>query len=73
LEERNRMAVEIHDILAQVFTSISIQLEVIKPDGRGFNPPTHLDSLRGGFGLVGIYERCDRIGAHLSISSHTRN
>ncbi|MFL9453167.1 MULTISPECIES: sensor histidine kinase [Nostocales] len=30
-EERNRMASEIHDTLAQVFTGISLQLEVAKP------------------------------------------
>jgi signal transduction histidine kinase len=38
-------------------------------DGRGFIPPTHIDSLNGGFGLVGMYERCDRVGAQLSVSS----
>ncbi|MEB3335923.1 MAG: GAF domain-containing protein [Leptolyngbyaceae bacterium] len=41
----------------------------IRDDGRGFTPPTNLDNLHGGFGLVGMYERCDRIGALLSILS----
>lgn len=41
----------------------------IRDDGRGFVPPTNLDNLNGGFGLVGMYERCDRIGAQLSILS----
>ena len=40
----------------------------ISDDGRGFTLPTQLDSLNGGFGLVGMYERCNRIGAQLSIS-----
>lgn len=39
-------------------------------NGCGFTPPTNLDHLNGGFGLVGMYERCDRIGAQLSILSH---
>jgi len=38
-------------------------------DGIGFVPPRTLDPLNGGFGLVGMYERCDRIGAQLSLSS----
>lgn len=41
----------------------------IRDDGRGFTPPTTIDHLNGGFGLVGMYERCDRIGAQLSLSS----
>ncbi|MEB3356532.1 MAG: GAF domain-containing protein [Synechococcales bacterium] len=41
----------------------------IRDDGRGFIPPTNLNNLNGGFGLVGMYERCDRIGAQLSILS----
>ncbi|WP_204138666.1 GAF domain-containing protein [Halomicronema sp. CCY15110] len=38
-------------------------------DGMGFVPPRTLDPLNGGFGLVGMYERCDRIGAQLSLTS----
>lgn len=41
----------------------------IRDNGRGFTPPTNLDNLNGGFGLVGMYERCDRIGAQISILS----
>ncbi|MEB3230479.1 MAG: sensor histidine kinase, partial [Leptolyngbyaceae bacterium] len=41
----------------------------IRDDGRGFTPPTNLDNLNGGFGLVGMYERCDRINAQLTILS----
>lgn len=41
----------------------------IRDDGRGFSPPLHPEHLNGGFGLVGMYERCDRIGDQLSIIS----
>jgi signal transduction histidine kinase len=44
----------------------------IRDDGRGFTPPPPLRHLNGGFGLVGMYERCDRIGAQLSLSSQPR-
>lgn len=50
------------------YTTDSVSL-LIRDDGRGFVPPTHPDSLNGGFGLLGMYERCDRIGAHLTILS----
>lgn len=42
---------------------------MIRDDGRGFVLPTNINSLNGGFGLVGMYERCDRIGAQLSVLS----
>jgi signal transduction histidine kinase/PAS domain-containing protein len=41
----------------------------IYDNGRGFMPPTTLDNINGGFGLISMYERCDRIGAQLSLSS----
>jgi PAS domain S-box-containing protein len=42
---------------------------LIRDDGRGFIPPTTPNYLNSGFGLMGMYERCDRIGAQLSLSS----
>lgn len=42
---------------------------LIRDDGCGFNPPTTLNSFNGGFGLVGMYERCDRIGAQITLTS----
>jgi PAS domain-containing protein len=44
-------------------------LLTIRDNGRGFTPPTAIDTLNGGFGLMGMYERCDRIGAQLSLTS----
>lgn len=44
-------------------------LLTIHDNGRGFTPPNTIDHLNGGFGLVGMYERCDRIGAQLSLTS----
>ncbi|MBW4470261.1 MAG: GAF domain-containing protein [Stenomitos rutilans HA7619-LM2] len=44
-------------------------LLTIRDNGRGFTPPTAIDTLNGGFGLMGMYERCDRIGALLSLTS----
>lgn len=44
-------------------------LLTICDNGRGFTPPTHIDTLNGGFGLMGMYERCDRINAQLSLTS----
>lgn len=41
----------------------------IRDNGRGFVPPTTIDPLNGGFGLMGMYERCDRMGAQLSFNS----
>ncbi|MDX2240069.1 MAG: GAF domain-containing protein [Leptolyngbyaceae cyanobacterium bins.302] len=38
LDERNRMAQEIHDTLAQAFTGILIQMEAIQPEKPAFNP-----------------------------------
>ncbi|MBF2088797.1 MAG: GAF domain-containing protein [Synechococcales cyanobacterium K44_A2020_017] len=38
-------------------------------DGCGFTPPTAPDAINGGFGLVSMSERCNRIGAQLSITS----
>ena len=43
LEERNRMAREIHDSLAQAFTGILLQLEAAKRTGRA---DEHLDNVR---------------------------
>lgn len=45
----------------------------IHDDGCGFTPPTTVDALNGGFGLMGMYERCDRIGAQMSINSQPRH
>ncbi|QLE57591.1 GAF domain-containing protein [Nostoc sp. TCL26-01] len=39
----------------------------IKDNGEGFDPDSL--SIVKGFGLIGIKERCDRIGAHLTIQS----
>jgi signal transduction histidine kinase len=44
-------------------------LLTIRDNGRGFVPPTTIDALNGGFGLVGMYERCDRINAQLNLTS----
>jgi signal transduction histidine kinase len=44
-------------------------LLTIRDNGYGFIPPTTIDHLNGGFGLMGMYERCDRIGAQLSLTS----
>lgn len=41
----------------------------IADDGCGFTPPTAPDTINGGFGLVSMSERCNRIGAQLSITS----
>jgi PAS domain S-box-containing protein len=41
----------------------------IRDNGRGFIPPDTIDNLNGGFGLMGMYERCDRINAQLSLTS----
>ncbi|MBD2021124.1 GAF domain-containing protein [Leptolyngbya sp. FACHB-36] len=49
-----------------VYESAHISL-TIRDNGHGFIPPT--DPLNGGFGLIGMYERCDRIGAQLSLTS----
>jgi signal transduction histidine kinase len=51
-----------------VYDSDRISL-TIYDNGRGFTPPTTLDNINGGFGLISMYERCDRIGAQLSLSS----
>lgn len=52
------------------FTPSSVTI-VVKDDGIGFAPPPHLGSLsrEGHFGLMGIQERADLIGAQLSIDS----
>jgi len=55
-------------LIALTYTTDLVLLS-IRDDGRGFLPPPNLDNLNGGFGLVGMYERCDRIGAQLSILS----
>jgi signal transduction histidine kinase len=47
-----------HDILLNIFD-----------DGCGFTPPTAPDAINGGFGLISMSERCNRIGAQLSITS----
>lgn len=44
-------------------------LLTIRDNGRGFTPPDTPDKFNGGFGLVGMYERCDRINAQLSLTS----
>lgn len=58
--QAQRISIELTYELDRIWLSIA-------DDGRGFTCPTQLDSLNGGFGLVGMYERCDRIGAQLSI------
>lgn len=55
-------------LIELTYTTDSVSL-LIRDDGRGFVPPTNPDSFNGGFGLVGMYERCDRLGALLSIVS----
>lgn len=52
------------------FTPVAVTLEV-KDDGAGFDVPAHLGSLsrRGHFGLMGIQERAELIGAHLTVDS----
>jgi signal transduction histidine kinase len=44
-------------------------LLTICDDGCGFMPPIDLKTGNGGFGLVSMSERCNRIGAQLSITS----
>jgi signal transduction histidine kinase len=44
-------------------------LLTICDDGCGFMPPIAPDAINGGFGLVSMSERCNRIGAQLSITS----
>jgi PAS domain S-box-containing protein len=44
-------------------------LLTIRDDGRGFIPFTNIDNSNGGFGLIGMSERCDRIGADISLIS----
>ena len=39
----------------------------IQDDGRGFNPQLACD--RGGFGLIGMQQRCDRLGGQLTFQS----
>jgi len=60
--QAQRISIELTYELDRIWLTIS-------DDGRGFTLPTHIDSLNGGFGLVGMYERCDRIGAQLSVLS----
>jgi signal transduction histidine kinase len=52
------------------FRPDSLVLE-IRDDGRGFNPPADpfLYARLGHYGLLGMYERCDLIGAKLTIHS----
>lgn len=52
------------------FTPSSVTI-VVKDDGTGFTPPPRLGSLSraGHFGLMGIQERADLIGARLAIAS----
>lgn len=49
-------------------TERSILLNICD-DGCGFMPPMAPDAINGGFGLVSMSERCNRIGAQLSITS----
>lgn len=44
-------------------------LLTIHDDGCGFTLPTSPDGLSGGFGLMGMSERCDRINAQFSLNS----
>ncbi|TVQ23149.1 MAG: GAF domain-containing protein [Leptolyngbya sp. DLM2.Bin15] len=44
-------------------------LLTICDDGCGFTPPMAPNAINGGFGLVSMSERCNRIGAQLSITS----
>ncbi len=39
----------------------------ILDDGKGFNPQLAGD--RGGFGLIGMQQRCDRLGGQLTFQS----
>ncbi|MBD2463083.1 GAF domain-containing protein [Oscillatoria sp. FACHB-1407] len=55
-------------LIELTYTADLVSLSICD-DGRGFTPPTNPDNLNGGFGLVGMYERCDRISALLSILS----
>ena len=53
-----------------IFHPESVVLE-IRDDGQGFNPPTdpiHFARM-GHYGLLGLYERSELIGAKLSIRS----
>jgi signal transduction histidine kinase len=65
---RHAQAQRIEILLA--FAPASVTLRV-RDDGVGFDPPGRLDSLgrAGHFGLMGIQERADLIGAQLSIDS----
>jgi len=58
-----------HNVVIELTYTTDLVLLSIRDDGRGFLPPPNLDNLNGGFGLVGMYERCDRIGAQLNILS----
>lgn len=59
-----------HIRLHVTYTSDTITL-VVHDDGAGFIPPAHLGDLSrdGHFGLMGIQERADLIGAQLSVIS----
>ena len=48
------------------FTTDEIVLR-IQDDGRGFNPQVACD--RGGFGLLGMQQRCNRLGGQLTFQS----
>ena len=41
-------------------------------DGRGFKPSGRYPGSHGGFGLIGIRERADRLGATLAVENQTR-
>jgi len=56
-------------VLIELTYTADLVVLSIRDDGRGFTPPKDMDNLNGGFGLVGMYERCDRINALLNILS----
>lgn len=65
---RHARAQRIELLLAFTPALVSIR---VQDDGIGFSPPAHLGSLsrEGHFGLMGIQERAELIGARLSVES----
>lgn len=54
--------------LELTFESQSVCL-CVRDDGRGFTLPSNSNNVSGGFGLVSMQQRAERIGAQLTISS----
>jgi signal transduction histidine kinase len=41
----------------------------VRDDGRGFDPDSLSPALSGHYGLIGMRERAERIGGHLTLTS----